>query len=243
MRMGGFAATKPFFLQLFKQFFPPACPLCGATFLTNWDDVFCGACLDDFRPLPASHCPVCSLPFAVTANSYHLCGRCIKHPPAYTKVYVAGIYERSLRRAIQQFKFSRKVGLDRSLGRLLERTIEEELKIDLVVAVPLHHQRLQQRSYNQALLLAREIARSRNLPVASNLLLKVRETEPQQGLSAKQRLRNLQDAFVLQGDLSGQAILLVDDVMTTGATVESCSKVLLAAGARVVYVAVIARAA
>jgi len=241
--MGGLPDIRLLLLQLFKQFFPPACPLCGHTFPNDWSDVFCGSCLTGFRPLPDAHCPVCSLPFSGTSNSSHLCGRCIKQPPAYTKVYAVGLYDQSLRRAIHQLKFNRKVGLDRPLGKLLEQTIASDLSVDLVVPVPLHRKRLQQRSYNQALLLAREFAGIRKLPVAEDLLVKVSETESQQGLSAKERVKNRQGAFALQGDVSGMTILLIDDVMTTGATVESCSQVLLAAGAGAVYVAVVGRAA
>lgn len=154
-----------------------------------------------------------------------------------------GIYESSLRHAIHQFKFNGKVGLDRPLGRLLEHAISRDLKIDLVVPVPLQQKRLQQRSYNQALLLAREVARIRRWPLHHNLLAKVRETESQQGLTAGERVKNLRGAFQLQEPLSGQNILLIDDVMTTGATVAACSQVLIAGGAAEVVVAVIGRAA
>ncbi len=154
-----------------------------------------------------------------------------------------GLYESSLRHAIHQFKFNGKVGLDRSLGMLLERAISSELRFDLVVPVPLQKKRLQQRSYNQALLLAREVARIRKLPLNNNLLVKVHETESQQGLSAGERVKNLCGAFQLQGKLSGQKILLIDDVMTTGATIATCSQVLIEGGAAEVYAGIIGRAA
>ncbi len=135
------------------------------------------------------------------------------------------------------------MGLDRPLGKLLEKAIAADLNIDLVVPVPLQRKRLQQRSYNQALLLAREIARIRNWSVANDLLVKIRETESQQGLSAKERVKNLQGSFALQRHISQQKILLIDDVMTTGATVAACSRILIEGGAAEVYVAVIGRAA
>jgi ComF family protein len=241
--MGGFPAIKNFLLPLFRQLFPPACPLCGHTFSNEETGVFCSVCLAGFKALPDAHCPTCALPFPGGSNSSHLCSRCTLNPPAYEKVYAVGLYDRSLRHAIHQFKYNRKVGLDRSLGVLLDRAVDLNLKADLVVPVPLSRMRLQQRSYNQALLLAREFARIRQLPVASNVLLKVRETEPQQGLSAKQRGLNLQNVFKLRGAISGSTVLLVDDVLTTGATGEACSQVLLAGGAKTVYIAVIGRAA
>lgn len=118
-----------------------------------------------------------------------------------------------------------------------------DLPYDLIVPVPLHRQRLRQRSYNQALLLAREIAGHRGGEVEKKLLRKVRETVPQHDLSACARKSNLAGAFQLTRELSGQKVLLVDDVMTTGATVDMCSRVLLRGGAAEVIVAVLARAA
>ncbi|MFK5925438.1 MAG: double zinc ribbon domain-containing protein, partial [Desulfuromusa sp.] len=158
MKMGGVPGIRQLLLLLFKQFFPPACPLCGHTFPSAAGNEFCPDCLVGFKPLPDAHCPLCSLPFTGKSNSSHLCGRCIKHPPAYAKVYAVGFYDQSLRHAIHQFKFNHKVGLDRSLGKLLEKIVDKNLKFDLVVPVPLHRNRLQQRGYNQALLLAREFS-------------------------------------------------------------------------------------
>ncbi len=243
MGVGGFSPIKKLLLSLVRTFFPPACPLCGSTFPKDHSDLFCAECSSGFHPLSKAKCPICSLPFAGESNSSHLCGRCTKKRPLYTKVYAVGLYEQNLRRAIHQFKFNGKVGLDRPLGKLLERTIANNLNLDLVVPVPLSGKRLQQRSYNQSLLLAREVARIRKLPVASDLLHKVLDTKSQQGLSAREREQNLRGAFKLGGEVENKIVLLVDDVMTTGATVSACSRVLLDGGAAAVYIAVIGRAA
>ncbi len=234
---------KKFLLSLLRIFFPPACPLCGTTFKNDYSDTFCTECLNGFNALPRAHCPRCSLPFTGQSNSAHVCGRCITSPPDYAKVYAVGLFEASLRHSIHQFKFNGRVGLDRPLGRLLEQAVASDLEVDLVVPVPLQRKRLRQRCYNQALLLAREVARIRKWPLHDSLLVKVRETVSQQGLSAGERVRNLHGAFQLQEELSGQKILLIDDVMTTGATVAACSQVLIKGGASEVYVAVIGRAA
>jgi len=240
--MGGFSIVKTALLQGFKQFFPPACPLCSKILSSKCPTTFCSDCLTGFSPLPVSHCLQCSLPFNGTANSSHLCGRCIKHPPPYVKVYAVGLYERTLKHAIQQFKFNHKVGLDRSLGLLLAHSIDDDLHADLVVPIPLHRKRLQHRSYNQALLLAREVSRVRKMPVGGDILRKIVDTRSQQGLSAKEREQNLRGAFELNGDVKEKIILLIDDVMTTGTTVSVCSKILAAGGAQAIYVAVIGRA-
>lgn len=144
---------------------------------------------------------------------------------------------------VHQFKFNNKVGLDRHLARLVVSAIDPDLSVDLVIPVPLHRKSLQRRSYNQSLLLAREIARIKQWNVEKGLLEKIKETEPQHDLTARQREHNLRDVFHVRYPLSGEHILLVDDVMTTGGTVSACSKILLAAGAGQVDVAVIARAA
>jgi ComF family protein len=147
-----------------------------------------------------------------------------------------------LRKAIHQFKFNQRVGLDRPLAQLLDQAIAADCPCDLIIPLPLHPRRLRQRSYNQSLLLAKEIGRLRKLPVAPQLLLKGRDTPPQQGLSAREREKNLRGAFYLNGYLAGARVLLVDDVMTTGTTASAAGKVLLQNGAAEVQVAVVGRA-
>lgn len=243
MKSGGFPAQFRYVAsRLFKALFPPACPLCSTTLPSGYNHLFCPACQSNITPLPAAHCPLCAMPFSGHDNSAHLCGRCLRNRPVYTKAYAVGIYEKSLRIAIQQFKFSQRIGLDRSLAQLLDDCIEDDLNIDFAVPVPLSQKKLQQRGYNQSLLLARELARLRSFPVAENLLHKVRETKEQHGLSAHERETNLKNAFKLSGTLSGETVLLIDDVLTTGKTAETCAQILLQGGAGTVYVAVIGRA-
>jgi ComF family protein len=122
------------------------------------------------------------------------------------------------------------------------RPLCDEWRPDLLVPVPLHPRRLRQRSYNQALLLARELGRNLSLPVASRLLQRRHPTPPQRGLSARVRFHNLRGAFALERPLAGERILLVDDVMTTGATTSECTRTLLAGGGGEVAVAVLGRA-
>ncbi len=228
-------------VRFVKQLLPPACPLCLRSFPEKWTEPFCADCLSGFRPLPEARCPVCALPYPAGSHSSHRCGRCTVNPPSFSKVYPLGLYQHQLREAIHQFKFNQKVGLDRPLAQLLNRIIVD-LTATLIVPVPLHRKRLQQRSYNQALLLARELARLKKIPLAKDLLQKTVETPAQQELTARERERNLKQAFQVKEALDGERILLVDDVLTTGATAVACSRVLLAAGAAEVQVAVLARA-
>lgn len=231
------------FAHLLRLLLPPACPLCGGSFSADLTAPFCRSCMAEIPALPPRHCPRCALPFIDSAGTEpHLCSRCILHPPAYLKVYAPALYEGQLRQAIQRFKFQQRPGLDRSLARLISRVLPADLEMDLLIPVPLHSNRLRQRTYNQSLLLARELGRCRQYPVGHALLTKVRETDPQQTLTARERRKNLENAFQLQGDVRGKKILLVDDVMTTGVTVELCSQVLVAGGATEVRIAVVGRA-
>ncbi len=227
---------------LVDQFFPSACPLCGKTLLAASSGPFCQACLAGFIPLPPAHCPVCALPFKSRQGSAHLCGRCSKNSPSFTRIAAVGLYEQSLRQAVHLLKFNRRIGLDRPLAGMLAAQLDPEYRPDLIVPVPLHPNRLRQRCYNQAQLLARELATLLDRPLASRLLIKVRETEAQQRLSARERETNLRQAFQLSRQLAGERVLLVDDVMTTGATLLACSRVLMAGGAGEVRGAVVGRA-
>jgi ComF family protein len=146
---------------------------------------------------------------------------------------------------VHQFKYRGDFSLDRPLGGLLATVLEtsgRDFLPDLIVPVPLHLSRLRQRGYNQSLLLARVLGRRWRKPVPGRLLVRLRPTSPQQGLKAVQRRLNLKGAFATRSALAGQKVLLIDDVMTTGATARECSRTLLSAGAGEVVVAVIGRA-
>jgi competence protein ComFC len=145
-----------------------------------------------------------------------------------------------LAEAINQLKFYNVKRLLKPLGRLLLNFDLPEM--DGLVPVPLSIRRLRERGFNQSLLIARVISKNIRIPLLMDTLLKVRETPPQTGLSAKERLLNLKNAFVVKGNVEGLRLFLVDDVMTTGATVTECSKQLLKAGAKEVVVLTLARA-
>jgi len=232
------------FCGLLDLLLPPACPACGGERGYTPSQLFCTACLAGIHHLTSPCCPRCALPYPAEGGTDHLCESCLRQPPPYSWVTALGLHEEALRRAVHRFKYQGRVGLDRPLGQLLAAALEtgRNWRPDLLVPVPLHRNRLRERTYNQSLLLARVLGRRWQLPVASRLLLRSRPTLPQQGLPAEVRRRNLQGAFVLHRELHGERVLLVDDVLTTGATAGECSRVLLAGGADEVAVAVLARA-
>ncbi len=222
--------------------FPALCPLCRQ--IPENSSELCVQCLESIIPISSPHCPRCDQPFTALEGTDHLCQACLQNPPPFIWAKSVGLYDGPLRQAVQRFKYGGDFNLDRALANLLRTTLGrclQEFRADLLVPVPLFRTRLRQRGYNQALLLARAL-RSGSLPLSSRLLLRIRETAPQIGLKASERRHNLRGAFMLKHPLQGQKVLLIDDVMTTGATARECSRTLLEGGAGAVAVAVLARA-
>ena len=225
-------------------FVPPACLHCGAH-LTEPDRLqLCSTCLAGIAPLPRGHCRCCAQIFT-NSETTHLCGNCLRSPPNFTRVYANSLYEGTLRDALHRLKYRKKVSLARPLGLMLSNELSAQLddfSPDLIIPVPLHTQRLKQRNFNQAREISRALSRELAIPVNSTRLVRHRHTAPQQGLSADARKNNLCNAFSVTAPFNGLKVLLVDDVMTTGETVRACSRVLVAAGAMEVRVAVVCRA-
>jgi ComF family protein len=233
------------FSGLLDLFLPPACPLCGVELQTPPLNVLCSECMAGIQPFGSPRCPRCALPYPTEEGTDHLCESCLREEPPFVWIEAVGIYEKTLRQAISRFKYQGAVGLDRPLGHFLAAALDEKrarFRPDLLVPVPLHPSRLKERTYNQSLLLAKVLGHKWRIPVACRLLVRTRQTPPQQGLNAKVRRQNLKGAFALRDALAGERILLIDDVLTTGATARECSRTLLDGGAAKVAVAVLGRA-
>ena len=224
---------------------PPACHFCGVAYHPAPDAVpICSACHSAIKPLSA-RCELCARPFATLNSATHVCETCLRHPPPFQRVLALGRHEDPLKTAIHRLKYRNQPGLANVLGQLLGACLQAAPDFappDMILPVPLHHRRLRQRGYNQALEIARPISRTLKAPVARHGLQRLRPTPPQQGLPLRERQRNLAKAFACTAPLTDQRILLLDDVMTTGTTVRECCRTLLAAGARKIEVAVICRA-
>ncbi len=158
----------------------------------------------------------------------------------FNTVYTFGSYEDTLRELIHLFKYRQVRPLAKPLGALIARTIPREHRFDLIVPMPLHWQKRWSRGYNQSELLANEVARRWGVPVA-NIVRRVKATAPQAGLSNSKRRLNVRGAFAARKSIKGLRVLLIDDVLTTGATASACAKVLKRAGASHVAVAAVAR--
>jgi ComF family protein len=147
-----------------------------------------------------------------------------------------------LQDAIRLFKYHGKVALADALGDLMWAALRQPPDVDLIMPVPLHPSRLREREFNQSLLLADRLNRRLRLPLSHTNLVRLRRTEPQTELSRAERLKNLRKAFAVlrPGEVADKRVLLVDDVMTTGTTVNECAKALRKAGAADVYVGTLA---
>jgi len=215
----------------------------------------CGTCMAGYLPVQSPLCPVCGMMFNGQVGEDHPCEDCIRKPRRFRMARSSGIYDASLRTVIHRLKYGEKIQLAGPLGRFLLTTFFRfwaKDSIDMVVPVPLHIKRFRERGFNQAYLLIREWAglleksadRFAEIRITHRALERHRRTQPQTGLGRMRRIENIKHAFRLTGAVSvtSQRVLLVDDVFTTGATVEECTRVLLEGGARRVDVLTLARA-
>ncbi len=214
----------------------------------------CSACLSRYAPVESPFCIRCGIMFKSREGDDHLCENCIKEPKGFKIARAPGIYDLTLMKAIHSFKYRGKIQMARPFGMLLFAAfirLWDIKNIDLVIPVPLHLKKLKERGFNQAYLLVRnwkQLAMTLNIDVSNiavnrNVLVRNRWTEPQAGLGRKKRMKNIKNAFKVNdcSRITGKRIVLVDDVFTTGATVNECAKTLIGDGAKRVDVLTLAR--
>lgn len=244
------ASRQPgFFHSLFSVLFPDQCRVCGEQLAELTRVPVCRPCLDGLQPLSAGAglCNCCGLPLeAVPAGG--LCGRCAADEYEFAQARSFGAYEGALREVLHLFKYQGMRPLAAPLAERMARVFREQqweqAGFRWLVAVPLDAARRRQRGYNQAELLARELGRRVGLPLLADACRRVRTTAPQTGLTRAQRMENVRGAFGpgrRAGLLAESDVLLVDDVLTTGATLSACARALRQAGARRVSALTVAR--
>lgn len=233
--------------------YPPRCRACSSRIYGSDAEYFCRQCWSQIRTVAHPLCSICGRPFPDGSGDDHVCGLCLSRAPQFDRARAWAYYPREevgehpLRRVIQKFKYGRKVSLGKPLGRLMAigcRDFIEACQIDLIVPVPLHPKRLRWRGFNQSLLLAHQIGRAYEIPVDPFIATRANATPPQTQLTEDERRRNVRGAFALNPEkiVQGKRFLLVDDVYTSGATVNECCRTLKRGGARAVYVLTLARA-
>ena len=231
---------------LFQFLLPPQCPCCER-FLEEGQQGFCPNCLSEIQWIEPPFCSICGIPFISKEVEGHPCGACLTHRKYFTMARALGAYEGSLREAVHRWKYEGKTRLTPFFGEWMAVGLNHYWKsdsFDLLLPVPLHTQRLRERGFNQALLLVKELSRRIGIPYEKTILQKKRPTIPQVNLSGVEREKGVRGAFHVIGkkELEGRSVLLVDDVYTTGATVNECSRVLRRGGAERVDVFTLAHA-
>jgi ComF family protein len=221
--------------QLLNLFFPPRCIGCGRV------GVYLCADCDELVPRVLS--PFCAR-CGDAVETGQLCERCRVSPLQIESVQSVAYFEGFIQEAIHHLKYDGHFALAEPLGGLMaDHWAERAWPIDVVVPVPLHAKRLRERGYNQAGLLAREMARQAGLPLDERTLVRSRATTSQVELNAAQRKDNVRDAFSCVDErLAGKRVLLIDDVCTTGSTLEACAAALYEKGAQQVRALTLARA-
>lgn len=221
------------FDALLNKLFRQSCVLCGAK--ANGKISLCLNCLEDLPRAPNPQCPQCGL-----GTNGETCGNCLNNAPHYDKTHALFSYTYPVDRIIQHYKYNNALFLSRTFGLLLKDGMIES-DIDLIIPMPLHPNRMQARGFNQSLEMGKVIAKHRNLKLDTTSCSRIKNTPPQSSLKPKDRIKNMNGAFDCQGTMSGMHIVLIDDVMTTGASLNALAKTLKQAGATKVSCYVIAR--
>ncbi len=204
--------------------------------------MLCSGCRDDLPWFVSGACRVCAA--AVQGGDETLCGRCLQNPPCFDRSLAVFDYVDPVEWMVKRLKFHGDLLYGCLLGKLMAESLphrENYCRPDVIIPVPLHAKRLRERGFNQSLELAKMLCGSLSVPVVTQGVVRKLMTEQQSELTAKQRRRNVVGAFDVQRNFSGQCVVLVDDVMTTGATVNELAKALKNANAERVDVWVCAR--
>ena len=233
--------------------YPPRCRACGGRIHGRDAEYFCAGCWQHIQLITHPLCHLCGRPFPDASGDDHTCGVCLSRAPQFVAARAWACYPRDeieehpLRQVVQKFKYGRRVSLGKPLGRLMARGCQEFLgacPVDLIIPVPLHHDRERERGFNQACVLARELSRLGRLPIDEHSVVRRVHTERHRaGMDAKARRQSVANAFTVRHpkSIAGKRVLLIDDVFTTGATVSACAEVLKGAGAEEVFVLTVAR--
>lgn len=224
--------------------YPPRCPSCQD--YVDADGNFCAPCFSQLKMIDAPYCACCGIPFAVPVAADTRCPTCLDAPPQFALARAPLVYDNISAPLVSALKFSDQWA---NLGRYVQFMLRVGRPVlegaDVLVPVPLHWRRLLTRRFNQSALLAYSISREMNVPCAPGLLQRVIYTKPQMRLKREERLRNVKRAFASPQSahemLRNKTVVLIDDVVTTGATANACAAALIKAGAKEVRVLALAR--
>ena len=227
---------------LTRLILPPVCPMCDR--FVDEPNTLCAKCFGKLNFITQPYCIKCGRPFEFDIKGEMMCAGCIKENPLYHSARSILVYDDGSKNLILPFKHADRTELSNLFGKFLLRDYESMIAdADMIIPVPLYITRLLKRKYNQAALLAKYLSKKVNVAYEPNILYRKRNTVSQGHMSRKERYDNVKGAFGIKSNksVSGLKIILVDDVMTTGATINECTKILLKAGAEQVDVLTVAR--
>jgi ComF family protein len=226
--------------------FPPQCLGCTEIIPHLSGQAFCPACKEQIRFLTGSLCPICGIAFFASPAQDHLCGNCLEKKPYFSLARAVASYETLILNLIHQFKYGHNITVGSALASFMAEFNFPDFdftEYSLIIPVPLHIRRLRERGFNQALILANAIGEKYQISVNFSLLKRLKFTLTQTGLDRSAREKNVKGTFAAidNSKIDSQNIILIDDVYTTGATVNQCAKTLIKAGANKVAVLTLAR--
>ncbi|MCS7287000.1 MAG: ComF family protein [Anaerolineae bacterium] len=215
--------------------FPPRCGGCG-----SWGKWFCDDCLKAIRFLKEPHCRFCGNP----AEDWGICPSCAREPHSLEGIISVAYFEGPIQKVVHLIKYQGKTALVSPLTELMaSRILRNPVQAEGIIPVPLHPSRYRERGFNQSALLAEGLSKHLGIPVLDGALERIRYTRPQVGLNAQERKENVKGAFRANPfKVAGKNLIVVDDVCTTGATLEECGVALKEAGAKRVWGITLARA-
>lgn len=231
--------------KILNLLFPPQCLNCDARVPTH--GTLCQPCWQQIQFISDPMCDCCGLPFDYDIGSQALCAGCMQTRPPYAHARAAFRYDEHSRKLVTRLKYSDQTQLAKTYSTWLAKAGADLIAhSDIIIPVPLHYWRFVKRRFNQSALLAHALSKKTGVKNITNALKRTRHTAPQTGLTKAQRKDNVKGAFMVNpryaGSIKGKNILLIDDVLTTGSTIEQCSKILLKAGAMQINVLTLARA-
>ena len=232
-----------FVKQLYNKLLPYTCVLCHHPSQRTQD--LCEPCHSEM-PILTHSCQRCARELPPTLPN-RLCSHCLKQPPPFDATYAAFSYKDSVTKLILNLKFNNALNNARLLGELLAKRIKEDWYQqqdlpDIIIPVPLHSKRLTERGFNQALEIAKLVAKSLKLPLETTSCQRIKFTSPQATLKVEHRLNNIKNAFLINKDFSNKHIAIIDDVITTGQTITEFAFSLKKAGAKKIDIWCCARA-
>ena len=244
-RFLNFKLIKKFFLFILEYIYPHRCPTCKK--IVENDKVFCSRCWKKLQFIQLPHCVKCNEPLEFNIDKNLLCSKCLNNKKIYyDKVISVFIYNKTISKAIFAFKFYRKIFLANFFVFFMKKRMKDfPNQIDYIALIPMHLKKMRQRGFNQSLLLAVELSKETKIPIIKNLLRKNKHTKNQISLKGKERKKNLKNAFIFNPDhkdlIKNKNILIIDDVFTTGTTINECAKILKDQKAKKVFALTIAK--